>query len=455
MRDLFFVGFLGALLAFGLKRPFLFVLAYAYVDIVSPQRLSYYLLSGPGLVMFVAVAAMGAWLLFDDKKGLRITGRQWLMILLLAYAGYTTIHADLPEEAAFKWEWVWKTMVFAIFLPFTLRTKLRIESYLLFMTLSAAAIIIVGGIKTLLSGGGYGALNLMVDSNSGLYEGSTISTVAVALVPLIVWLARYGTVFPRDWRVRLFAAGLIFACLLIPVGTEARTGLVCIAVLAMLMLRDVKRRFLYMGLVAAACAAAVPLLPQSFTSRMGTISSYEADSSATTRLAVWRWTWDYAQDNPWGGGFDAYRQNRLRVETVTTQGVGSVQSVNQRVHEDEARAYHSSYFEMLGEQGFPGLILFLLIHGVSLLRMELLRRRWRGAEGDKAWISPLATALQSFQIVYLIGSLFVGIAFQGFVWMIMAVQIGFDVHVTRRHRAELREAAGAVRASTARGLARA
>ena len=42
--------------------------------------------------------------------------------------------------------------------------------------------------------------------------------------------------YPRDWRVRVFAYNLVFACLLIPVGTEARTGLVCIAVLATLML---------------------------------------------------------------------------------------------------------------------------------------------------------------------------------------------------------------------------
>ena len=30
---------------------------------------------------------------------------------------------------------------------------------------------------------GYGALNLMVDNNSGLYEGSIISAVAIAIVP--------------------------------------------------------------------------------------------------------------------------------------------------------------------------------------------------------------------------------------------------------------------------------
>jgi probable O-glycosylation ligase (exosortase A-associated) len=436
VRDLAFVGFILALLGLGLKRPFLLVLAYVYVDTVSPQRLSYYLLNSIPLSMIVAGVAIAGWLIADDKRGFRVAPRQGLMLMLLGWVFYTTSHADFPVEALDKWDWVWKSLLWAFFLPFALRTRLRLEAILLFLVLSAGAIVIVGGIKTLASGGGYGVLNLMVTSNSGLYEGSTISTVAIAIVPVILWLSRFGTLYPRDWRVRLFAAALIFACLLIPVGTEARTGLVCIGVLAILMLRDAKRRFLYMGAVALLGLASIPFLPSSFSTRMDTISKHEADSSAASRLAVWGWTWDYAKEHPLGGGFEAYRQNRLQVSTVATKGAGPVAQVDWKVLEDKGRAYHSSYFEMLGEQGFPGLILFLLIQAAGLVRMEVLRRRFRREEGDKAWISPLATALQSAQIIYLTGSLFVGIAFQPFVWMLLAVQIGLDLTLARRARAE-------------------
>jgi len=434
VRDLFFVGFLAALLALGLRRPFLFVLAYAYVDIVAPQRLSYYLLNSIPISLIVAALAIGGWLIADEKRDFRVMPRQWLMILLLIYAGVTTIYADFPVDALTKWDWVWKAMAFAIFLPFTLRTRLRIEAYLLFMTLSAAAIIIVGGLKTVASGGGYGALNLMVDNNSGLYEGSTISTVAIALVPIILWLARFGTIYPRDWRVRIFAYSLVFACLLIPVGTEARTGLVCIAMLVLLTLRDVKRRLVYLGLIGFVGLLALPLLPQSFTGRMETIQSYQADQSASTRLAVWGWTLDYVADHPFGGGFDAYRQNTLRVKMVSGAG-SATQVIDQQLTEDKGRAYHSSYFEMLGEQGYPGLLLFLIIHIAGLVRMEVLRRRYRAATETDAWIAPLASALQHGQIIYLVGSLFVGIAFQPFVYMLLAVQIGFDAYLKRRERA--------------------
>src|SRR3546814_4334695 len=112
--------------------------------------------------MIVAGLAFAGWLIADDKRHFKVTGRLWLMMILLAYAGWTTLRADLYADALFKWEWVWKAMAWAIFLPLTLRTRLRIESYLLFMILSAGAIVIVAGLTHMLSGGGYGALNLTV-----------------------------------------------------------------------------------------------------------------------------------------------------------------------------------------------------------------------------------------------------------------------------------------------------
>ena len=435
VRDLAFVGFLAALMLFGLRRPFIFVLGYVYIDIVSPQRLSYYLLNSVPISLIFCALAVGGWLLADDKRGARFGMRQTLLVLLLGWAAWTTGHADFPIQAQDKWEWVWKALAFAIFLPLTLRTKLRIEALLLFMILSASSIIIVGGIKTLASGGGYGSLNLMVDNNSGLYEGSTISTVAIAIIPLILFLAKFGTIYLADWRVKAFAYALIFACLLIPIGTEARTGLICIALLAVLMLRATKRRALYLMLIGVAGLIAVPLLPKGFTNRMDTITEYQADSSASTRIAVWKWTWDYVKENPLGGGFNAYLQNKLTIDKVATTSEGSVATQEY----DQARAYHSSYFEMLGEQGFPGFAMWLLLHLLGLIRMEMLRRRFLKAEGDRAWIAPLATALQHGHLIYLVGSLFVGIAFQPFIYMLIAVQIGFDNYVRRHVRGERQE----------------
>lgn len=433
MRDLVFAAYLLGLIGLALKRPFLLLLVYAYIDIVSPQRLSYFLLNAIPISAITFALAFGAWLLVDDKADSRFSWRQIIMCVLLVWCGYTTLHADFPIEATAKWDWVWKSLVFAIFLPLTLRTKLRIEALALTLVLCASSIIVTGGIKTALSGGGYGVLNLMVENNSGLYESSIISTVAIAIIPLILWLAKHGTIFPPGRAVRLYAFALCGACLLIPVGTEARTGLLCIAMLIGMMLLHSERRILYGAGIAAAALIAIPFLPSSFTSRMNTIESYQSDTSASTRLAVWQWTWDYAKQHPGGGGFDAYRSNSFTYDMMQDTGTPTAPRIERVRVTDKARAYHNSYFEVLGEQGYFGFALWMLLQIVSLGRTTAIYRRYRrDPASDKAWIAPLALALMQGHLVYLLGAMFVGIAYQPFVFMLLAMQIGLSTYLARK-----------------------
>lgn len=437
MLDLALAAFVMGLIALGLRRPFVWVLAYLYVDIVAPQKISYFLLASLPLSLIVFVAAFAGWALLDDKSDSRFTLRQGMMLTLLVYCGVTTLTADFPVEAAEKWAWVWKALVFAIFLPLTLRTRLRLEAVVLFMVLSAGSIVITGAIKTLASGGGYGSLHFFVSDNTGLYEGSIISCIAIAIIPLVLWLGRHGTIFPPDKRVRLFAFALAFACLLIPVGTQARTGLLCIGLLGILSLRSAKNRFLYIGGIGLLAVLAVPFLPKTYTERMSTIENHQADQSASTRLAVWAWTIDYAKDHPLGGGFDSFRSNKLVIQTRDAETDGNTTSVAVSTVEDQGRAFHSSYFEMLGEQGWPGLVLWLTLQISGLWQMERLRARWRkrslapDAGPDVQWQAPLATALQQAQLIYLLGSAFVGIAYQPFILMLIGLQCGLWSYLRR------------------------
>ena len=438
MLNLFLTAFCVAFLGAGLKRPYLFVLAYAYIDIVAPQKVSWGFLSQVPISLIAFSFAVLGWMFAEDKNGIRISPRQFVLFMLLVYCGLTTRTADFPIEAAEKWGWVWKALVFALFLPLTLRTRLRIEALTLIMVLSVGVIVIGGGIKTIGSGGGgYGELRLLVNDNTGLYEGSIISTVAMCVIPLALWLAKYGTIFKPDWRAKLFAAGICFACLLMPVGTQARTGLICAAVLAIMMLRSTKRRMLYISLLGAGALVALPLLPHSFTERMSTIQNHQADQSASTRVAVWQWTIEFAKTHPFGGGFDAFRQNSVSYDTVRADMAGDNNAAIQTEHiVEQGRAYHSAYFEMLGEQGYPGLALWLLLHLMGVAHMEVLRWRYgKKPPPGMEWVAPLADALQQAQVVYLVGSTFVGIAFQPFCYMLVGLQCGVTAYVGRVKRA--------------------
>jgi probable O-glycosylation ligase (exosortase A-associated) len=432
VTNLALTAFVLAFFIAGLSRPFLLVLAYAYIDIVAPQKIGWGPLGSLSISLVAFILAVVMWTARDDKRGIRVSFRQGLMVALLVYCGLTTLTADFPIEAAAKWDWVWKALVFAIFLPLTLRTRLRIEALTLIMVLGVAVIIIDGAIKTLAGGGGYGELKLLVNDNTGLYEGSIISTVAICIIPLAFWLATYGTVFRPNWMVRLFAIGVAFSAILMPVGTQARTGLICVAVLGLLKLRSTRRRFTYLVLIGLGSAIALPLLPASFTERMSTIEDHKADQSASTRVAVWGWTWEFAKTHPFGGGFDAFRQDNISYDKVITETKGNSTAVHTERVIEHARAYHSSYFEMLGEQGYPGIGLWLLLHILGVAQMERIRRRYKNAPPEgMEWIGPLADALQQAQIVYLVGGSFVGIAFQPFCYMLVGLQCGLAAYVGR------------------------
>ncbi len=322
--------------------------------------------------------------------------------------------------------------MFAIFLPLTLTTRARIEGLALVLLLSVATIVIGTGMKTILGGGGYQNLKFFVNDNSGIYESSTLATVAIGLIPMLWWFVRHGTVFRPHWLVTGFAVALTFACLLVPIGTEARTGLLCIAALGGLMLRYTRHRLLFITGAAVLGLTALPFLPQSYYQRMSTLAAPGGDESASTRVAVWQWTIDYVAEKPFGGGFDAYRSNRFTYVMPVTQTDGNTTTVTYQPVEDKGRAFHSSIFEMLGEQGWPGLILWLSLHLVGLWQMERIQRRWRGVEDEaERWIAPFAAALQMSALIYLVGATFQGIAYQPVMLMLVGLQIGLNTYCLR------------------------
>ena len=81
------------------------------------------------------------------------------------------------------------------------------------------------------------------------------------------------------------------------------------------------------------------------------------------------------------------------------------------------------------------LALWLLLQAAGLVQMERLRRRYlKTRRAEEQWIAPLATALQHGHITYMIGSLFVSIAFQPFIYMMLALEMGLSTYCRRREQ---------------------
>ena len=117
---------------------------------------------------------------------------------------------------------------------------------------------------------------------------------------------------------------------------------------------------------------------------MSTIQAHEEDTSAMGRVGVWKWTLRFVAENPLGGGFDAYRVSRI-AETVQTRDGGTV------TYYASGKAFHSVYFEMLGEHGIPGMLMFLSM--LTLTYWILWRARVYGSQEGHPWLMSLATRL--------------------------------------------------------------
>ncbi len=419
MRDLAITLVFLAYLSVGALVPFVAALGYVWVDTFSPQAVTYGLLSGVPVALMAALVTAGAYMLLDR----RLPPRPGLhLVLVLSMVVWVTLStfmwAAVPDYAYAKWDWATKTVAFSAFMPFFFRSRVQIEAFVLTWMFAAVVHIVPVGLKTMYNGGGYDMNLGVVAGNSLLSEGSTLSTLCAAFVPLLVWGRRHAQLVPERLRTPGFL-GYAAVAGAAAIGTFARTALIAFGVVAIgLMLRS-RRKVLTLVLLGFAILGGALITGQRWDARMRTTETYAADTSALTRLEVWKWTLHYAETNPLGGGFEVYRLDRI--ETPDGNG-GTFLQVG--------RAFHNSFMEVLGEQGWFGLFIFLALCARSLISLQRMRRVVRGIE-TFAWARDLAGALQVGLLALMAGSCFIGIAFQPIFWYMFALTECVRQHVRR------------------------
>jgi probable O-glycosylation ligase (exosortase A-associated) len=385
----------------GCSAAFVLALGYIWVDLFSPQQVSFAIIDQLPLSMIIGTTALMFYLLFDRRHPPRFGLGLSLIMLWAIWITLTTLWAAMPAAAWVKWNWAIKTVVFAGFLPFLIRSRVQIEAMIVTILLSLSGTIIAGGLRTLQTGGGYQLKLGLTEGNSGLAEGSTLATVSVAIIPLILHVRRWSVVLPQSLFTDCFWFGLILACILTALGSYERTGFVALAVLALCLWLPSKHKVRNAVLGLIPLLAGLVLMPGLWATRMATISDYRTEESALVRIAVWLWTLDYAAAHPFGGGFGVYLIDHFRLPITDD---GSFLEIN-------GRAFHSIYFEVLGEQGVVGAVIFASMIFWLLLSLRRVAQGSRLSPND-AWLGRLAGAIACSSLIYLAGGAFVGIAFQ-------------------------------------------
>jgi probable O-glycosylation ligase (exosortase A-associated) len=433
MQSLFLSAVFAAFMLAGVYAPFAAALGFIWVDIVRPQQLAYSIINTLPLSFIAAVATLGLFLAKDRKSPPKFSPILGLIIMLIIWVTFTTFLSDFPVQAWSKWDWASKVLMFAVLIPYIFRSRVQIEAFLLIFVFSAGTILFSAGVKTLLGGGGYGTLAVLGTGNTGLSESSTLAVVCVMLIPVIMFLMRHTLIFPRNKLTQCLFLGIIVIALAAVVGTTARTGIIAVGVMCLMSMAQSKKK---MWWVAGFALAAIVVMNLDLSStrwgnRMSTIETYNSDGSAMGRIKVWQWTIGYVGSHPLGGGFDAYLHNRIL-------GAGP-DGETQYLPEGQigGKAFHSIYFEVLGEQGIPGFIMYYLMIGLTLFKLLKLKKTWKDDPG-LGWVSDLANAMVTMVMVFLAGGSFVGIAYQPYIFYIISLTVALDQYAARVVRDQLK-----------------
>jgi len=142
---------------------------------------------------------------------------------------------------------------------------------------------------------------------------------------------------------------------------------------------------------------------------MATINDYQQDASALGRLEAWNTAFNLAKARITGGGFDTFQPRTYFLYGDPTKKVSQTDA-------------HSIYFEVMGEHGFIGFVLFMLLAWFTWNTGSRIRRE-AGRSEETKWGSDLASMLQVSLAGYAAAGAFLGLAYFDLYYNVIAMMV--------------------------------
>jgi len=402
MRDLILLAALIGIIPMILRAPIVGLVAWLWIAMMNPQREVYGFLMGFPLNFPIAVLTGLAWIISKERKLVPLNPFTVFIGLFALWACLATYLALDRTYSLTIWSRAIKTIVLVLAVATLANTKARIQAVLWICVASLGYYAVKGGGHMLLTGGGqrvYGPDDTMIADNNSL---------ALALV-IALPLMNYLQATSRSPLARLTGLTVLGFSLLTIIGTYSRGALLALgaAAAAYALRTRAAAKFVVVGVVMAAALPSV--VPSSWFERMSTIQTYSEDASFEGRVAAWVTSVNIATARPLtGGGFSAVELDPVARQF---QSPGSLRA---------GRAAHSIYFQVLGDTGFVGLALYLLMIAAAALNTILVLAATRDRP-DLGWANLLARMLQVSIVAMLVGGAALSMAYYDGFLVLLAI----------------------------------
>lgn len=401
MRSIALTIVIFGLLPFVFTRPWFGILLWTWVGLMNPHKLTFGFAYNFPFAEVISIVTIIAILLSKEAKSFPWVPPVLVLLALNCWMFVTTLYALFPADAWPQLEKVAKIQAFIFLTILVMQSSERIKLLVWVSTLSIAYFGIKGGIYTILKGGG----GMVLGPDGGFIAGNTEISLALTMtLPLMRWLQIQSPQRAVKWALGISMALMVVAVL----GSYSRGGFLALfAMGAGFWLKGNRKLVVGMYLIVL-----VPLflafMPDAWWFRMGTIETYDQDTSATGRLNAWHFGWNMAQSKPIvGGGFQSFQQDAYT-----------------RWAPDPTRVFdsHSIWISMLGEHGFVGLSLFVLFWILAWRLANRIIRETRKREGYR-WAGHLAAMIQVSFIGYWIGGSFLSLAYWDYPYVLVALLV--------------------------------
>lgn len=389
MRDILVTTLLLGPIPYVLMHPYVGALLWVIVGVLNPHRLTWSFAYAMPFAAITAGATFIGIVVSKDPKRFPINGVTVTLALFMVWVTITTPLGFYPDLSFDLWNRVIKVLVFVFVTIIVIHSRRHVQLLVWALVVSLGFYGVKGGLFTVLSGGSY---RVYGPGQSFIEDNNSLALALAMVIPLFYYLV--GQARQRWLKLSLLASMVL--CAFASLGSHSRGALVAIAAMTVfLWLKSDRKAIVGLGLIVVA-PLMIMFMPENWSARMTTISGYEADASAQGRINAWWMAYNLAKDRFTGGGF-----------AISTPDIFARYAPNP---DAPVLVAHSIYFEVLGQHGFPGLFLFLLLWYLTWRCANWVIKQSKG-EPDLEWARSLAAMIQVSLVAYAVGGAFLSLSY--------------------------------------------